>query len=78
MRDYTRHIPKTMLANQFKIVFSEVKTLRDGDVVYQQRSRGRELLIGHTFHNSLWFDVETLECHSIVDGRLLVKVERIK
>lgn len=78
MIDYTRHIPKTMLANQFKIVFSEVKTLREGDVVYQQRSRGRELLIGHTFHNSLWFDVETLECHSIVDGRLLVKVERIK
>lgn len=78
MRDYTRHIPKTMLANQFKILFSEVKTLREGDVVYQQRSRGRELLIGHTFHNSLWFDVETLECHSIVDGRLLVKVERIK
>lgn len=78
MRDYTRHIQKTMLANQFKIVLSEVKTLREGDVVYQQRSRGRELLIGHTFHNSLWFDVETLECHSIVDGRLLVKVERIK
>lgn len=78
MRDYTRHIHKTMLANQFKIVFSEVKTLREGEVVYQQRSRGRELLIGHTFHNSLWFDVETLECHSIVDGRLLVKVERIK
>nr|DAU08394.1 MAG TPA: hypothetical protein [Caudoviricetes sp.] len=78
MRDYTRHIPKTMLANQFKIVFSDVKTLREGDVVYQQRARGRELLIGHTFHNSLWFDVETLECHSIVDGRLLVKVERIK
>jgi hypothetical protein len=67
-----------MLANQFKIVFSDVKTLREGDVVYQQRARGRELLIGHTFHNSLWFDVETLECHSIVDGRLLVKVERIK
>ena len=78
MRDYTRHIPKTMLANQFKIVFSEVKTLKEGDVVYQQRARGRELLIGHTFHNSLWFGVETLECHSIVDGRLLVKVERIK
>ena len=78
MRDYTRHIPKTMLANQFKIVFSDVKTLREGDIVYQQRARGRELLIGHTFHNSLWFDVETLECHSIVDGRLLVKVERIK
>lgn len=78
MRDYTRHIPKTMLANQFKIVFSDVKTLREGDIVYQQRARGRELLIGHTFHNSLWFDIETLECHSIVDGRLLVKVERIK
>lgn len=78
MRDYTRHIPKTMLAKQFKIVFSEVKSLREGDIVYQQRARGRELLIGHTFHNSLWFDIETLECHSIVDGRLLVKVERIK
>lgn len=78
MRDYTRHIPKTMLANKFKIVFSNVKTLREGEVVYQQRERAGELLIGHTFHNSLWFDAETLECHSIVDGRPLVKVERIK
>lgn len=78
MRGYTRHIPKTMLANKFKIVFSDVKTLREGEVVYQQRERSGELLIGHTFHNSLWLDAETLECHSIADGRLLVKVERIK
>ena len=78
MRDYTRHIPKTMLANKFKIVFSDVKTLREGEVVYQQRERAGELLIGHTFHNSLWFDIETLECHSVADSRLLVKVERIK
>lgn len=78
MKNYVRHIPKTMLANRFKIVYSEIKSLKEGEVVYQLRARGGELLIGHTFHNSLWFNAETLECHSIVNGNLIVKVERIK
>lgn len=76
--EYKRHIPKSLQANRFKVIYSGISTFTVGDVVYQIRQRGNKLLIGHTFHSSLEFDPETLECHSIVDGRLLAKVERIK
>lgn len=75
---YTRHIPKSMLANRFKVVYSDISIFTVGETVYQLRQRGGNLLIGHTFHSSLDFDPKTLECHSIVDGRLLAKVERLK
>lgn len=78
MKDYARHIPKSMLANRFKVLESNVSTFVAGDTVYQVRERPETLLIGHTFHKSLWFDRDTLECRSIEGDRLLVKVERIK
>jgi hypothetical protein len=76
--DYVRHVPKSMLENRFKVIESNISTFTPGETVYQVRDKGQKLLIGHTFHRSLDFDRETLECHSIVDGRLLAKVERIK
>ena len=78
MKDYARHIPKSMLANRFKVLASNVSTFVAGETVYQVRERPETLLIGHTFHKSLWFDRDTLECRSIEGDRLLVKVERIK
>lgn len=78
MIDYTRHIPKGMLANRFKVLESNVSSFAAGEIVYQVRERPETLLIGHTFHKSLWFDRDTLECRSIEGDRLLVKVERIK
>lgn len=78
MRDYTRHIPKSMLANRFKVLESCVSSFTVGETVYQIRERPGTLLIGHTFHKSLWFDRDTLECYSREGGKLLVKVERIK
>lgn len=76
--EYKRHIPKSLKANRFKVIFSELSSIKAGEEVYQLRQKGNKLLIGHTFHKSFDFDPETLECHSIVDGRLLAKVERIK
>lgn len=78
MMDYTRHIPKGMLANRFKVLESCVSSFIVGETVYQIRERPETLLIGHTFHKSLWFDRDTLECRSIEGDRLLVKVDRIK
>ena len=78
MKDYARHILKSMLANRFKVLESNVSTFVAGETVYQVRERPETLLIGHTFHKSLWFDRDTLECRSIEGDRLLVKVERIK
>lgn len=78
MKDYARHIPKSILANRFKVLESNVSTFVAGETVYQVRERPETLLIGHTFHKSLWFDRDTLECRSIEGDRLLVKVERIK
>lgn len=76
--EYKRHIPKAMAQNAYKVTFSCISSLQEGETVYKVRDKGDKLLIGHTFHRSMDFDRETLECHSIVDGRLLVKVERIK
>lgn len=78
MRDYVRHIPKGMLANRFNVLESNVSSFTAGEIVYQVRERPGTLLIGHTFHKSLWFDRDTLEFRSIEGDRLLVKVERIK
>lgn len=78
IKDYVRHIPKSMLANRFKVLESCVSSFIVGETVYQIRERPGTLLIGHTFHKSLWFDRDTLECRSIEGDRLLVKVERIK
>lgn len=78
MTDYVRHIPKSMLANRFKVLESHVSSFVAGETVYQVRERPGTLLIGHTFHKSLWFDRDTLECYSREGGKLLVKVERIK
>lgn len=76
--DYQKHIPAAMRKNRFRVVYGTTSSLVEGDEVYLIRDRGDKWLIGHTFHKSLDFDPETLECHSIVDGRLLAKVERIK
>lgn len=76
--EYTKHIPKSMAQNRFRVTFSDISIFSVGETVYQVRQRGGYLLIGHSFHRSLDFDPETLECHSIVDGRLLAKVERLK
>lgn len=76
--EYKRHIPKAMLANRFKVTFSALSIFKGGEEVYLIRDKGSKLLIGHTFHRSMDFDRETLECHSIDGGRLLAKFERIK
>nr|DAG08162.1 MAG TPA: hypothetical protein [Caudoviricetes sp.] len=76
--EYTRHIPKSMLANRFKVTYSDISLFTVGETVYQIRQRGGYLLIGHTFHRSLDFDPETLECWSIDGSKLLAKVERLK
>ena len=76
--EYTRHIPKAMREFRYKVVYSDTAMFKPGDEVYKVREKPGKLLIGFTFHRSLDFDPETLECYSIVDGRLLAKVERIK
>lgn len=76
--EYKKHVSKSMQANKFKVVDSCVTSLQVGETVYQVRQRGDALLIGHTFQKSLWFDSETLECHSREGGKLLAKVERLK
>lgn len=76
--EYKRHIPKSMAQHAYKVTYSCISSLKEGETVYKIREKVGLLLIGHTFHRSLDFDPETLECHSIVDGRLLAKVEKIK
>lgn len=76
--EYTLHIPRSMLANRFKVTYSDISIFTVGETVYQIRQRGGYLLIGHTFHRSLDFDTETLECWSHDGSKLLAKVERLK
>lgn len=76
--EYTRHIPKAMREFRYKVVYSDTAMFKPGDEVYKVREKPGKLLIGHTFHRSLAFDPKTLECHSIIDGRLLARVEPIK
>lgn len=76
--EYKKHVSKSMQANKFKVIESCVASLQVGETVYQVRQRGDALLIGHTFHKSLWFDSKTLSCHSREGGKLLAKVERLK
>lgn len=76
--EYKKHVSKSMQANKFKVIESCVSSLQVGETVYQVRQRGDALLIGHTFHKSLWFDRETLSCHSMDGGKLLARVERLK
>lgn len=78
MIEYTRHIPKNMLASRFKVIDSCVSSFAVGDTVYQVRERPSMLLIGHNFHKSLWFDRDSLECWSNDKTKLLAKVERLK
>ena len=76
--DYQKHIPSAMRKNRFKVIESNVSSLIASETVYQVRERSGELLIGHTFHKSLWFDRDTLECWSHDGSKLLAKVERLK
>nr|DAI80191.1 MAG TPA: hypothetical protein [Caudoviricetes sp.] len=76
--EYKKHLSKGMQANKFKVIESCVSSLQVGETVYQVRQRADALLIGHTFHKSLWFDRETLECYSREGCKLLAKVERLK
>lgn len=77
-KDYTPHRSEVMRKYRYKVVFSDISSLKEGETVYRIRDKHTSLLIGHTFHKSLEFDPQTLECHSIIDGKLLAKVERIK
>lgn len=76
--DYQKHVPAAMRKNRFKVIESNVSSLVVSETVYQVREGGSELLIGHTFHKSLWFDKDTLECWSYDGSKLLAKVERLK
>lgn len=77
-KDYEAHRPQTMLKNAFRCTFSDISTMKPGDVVYLVKDKHATLLIGHSFHKSLEFDAVTLEAKSIIDGHLLARVERIK
>ncbi|EBH2608616.1 hypothetical protein FKF61_21635 [Salmonella enterica] len=77
-KNYTPHRSEAMQKYRYNVVFSDISALKDGETVYRIRDKHTSLLIGHTFHKSMWFDPKTLECHSIIDGKLLAKVERIK
>lgn len=76
--EYKKHVPAFMQKNRFKVTQSAVSSLLVSETVYQVRERSDELLIGHTFHKSLWFDKDTLECWSHDGSKLLAKVERLK
>ncbi|QIN92576.1 hypothetical protein [Phage NBSal001] len=77
-KNYTPHRSEAMQKYRYNVVFSDISALKDGETVYRIRDKHTSLLIGHTFHKSMLFDPKTLECHSIIDGKLLAKVERIK
>lgn len=77
-KSYQKHIPQTMIKNAFRCTFSDISTMKPGDVVYMVKDKHATLLIGHSFHRSLEFDAVTLEAKSIIDGHLLARVERIK
>lgn len=76
--DYQRHVPKAMQKFAYKVTYSVISSLKVGETVYRVRERPDHLLIGHTFHRSMSFDRETLECWSNDGERLLAKVEIIK
>lgn len=77
-KDYEAHRPQTMLKNEFRCMFSNISTMKPGDVVYLVKDKHSSFLIGVKFHRSLDFDPVTLEAKSIIDGRLLARVERIE
>ena len=77
-KNYTPHRSEVMRKYRYKVVFSAISALKEGEEVCRIRDKHTSLLIGHSFHKSLDFDPQTLECHSIIDGKLLAKVERIK
>lgn len=76
--DYQRHIPAAMRQHSYKVTYSVISSLLEGETVYRIRQKPDHLLIGHTFHKSMPFDPETLECWSNDGERLLAKVEKIK
>lgn len=76
-KDYTPHRSEAMRKCRYKVLYSAVSVLKEGETVYRVRDKKSYLLIGHTFHKSLDFDPQTLECHSF-SGKLLAKVEPIK
>lgn len=77
-KDYIPHRSEAMQKYRYKVVFSAISSLKEGETVYRIRDKHSYLLIGHTFHRSLEFDPKTLECHSIINGKLLARVEPIK
>lgn len=76
-KDYIPHRSEAMQKYRYKVVFSAISSLKEGETVYRIRDKHSYLLIGHTFHKSLDFATQKLECHSI-SGKLLAKVEPIK
>ncbi|UTQ80580.1 hypothetical protein Motto_46 [Pseudomonas phage Motto] len=77
-KDYTPHKSRIMMQNAFRCTFSDISTMKPGDVVYLVKDKHSSFLIGTSFHRSLDFDPVTLEAKSIIDGHLLARVERIE
>lgn len=77
-KDYTPHRSEAMRKCRYKVLYSAVSVMKEGEIVYKIRDKHSYLLIGKSFHKSLDFDPKTLEYHSIIDGKLLAKVEQIK
>lgn len=77
-KNYTAHKEKAMLTTKYKVVYSCVSSLKEGETVYRVREKGDSVLIGHTFHKSLPFNPYSLECWGNSKEKLLAKVEPIK
>lgn len=76
--DYQRHVPQALRKHAYKVTYSVISSLLVGQTVYRIREKPGYLLIGHTFHRSMPFDREKLECWSNDGSKLLAKVEIIK
>lgn len=75
---YIPHKSSVMKKNAFRCTFSDISTMKPGDIVYLVKDKHSSFLIGMNFHRSIDFDPVTLEAKSIIDGRLLARVERIE
>lgn len=71
--EYVRHVPQAMRKHTYKVTYSVISSLKEGETVYRIREKPDYLLIGHTFHCSMPFDRESLECWSNDGSKLLAK-----
>lgn len=66
---------------RYKVTYSDSSSFNVGDIVRPIKQTAKGVLIGHNYRKSFYFDrIDDIEMQtmSAIDGRLLVKIERIK